>query len=138
MLSPRRISALFSVVLALAATSAVLAQNSPATEASEGVETSIPGVVLTRPDGRFLGVETEGMSMKVTFYDAEKKPEAADVIRITARWQDGRPRNTVLLPSGGETLVSPPHLTRPFSYIVYLALVGADEQVKESHSLRLQ
>lgn len=101
-------------------------------------EIVLPGVVLTRPDGRFLSVETEGVVLKVTFYDAEKKKEAADVIRISARWTDTQPRFTVLLPAAPETLASPGVLKRPFNYLVYLALVGADEKVVETHSLRLQ
>lgn len=101
-------------------------------------EIKIPGVVLTRPDGRFLSVEAEGVQLKVTFYNQEKKKETADAVRITARWNDTRPRFTVLVPAGAETLASPGMLKRPFNYIVYLALVGADEKVIETHSLRLQ
>ncbi len=101
-------------------------------------EAKIPGVVLTRPDGRFLGVETEGVRLKITFYNQEKKKEAADAIRISARWTDTQPRFTVLVPADAETLASPGVLKRPFNYIVYLALVGADEKVMETHSLRLQ
>ena len=110
----------------------------PAAPAEKKEEATIPGVTLTRPDGRFLGVETEGVTMKVTFYDAEKKPQAADAIRISARWTDTQPRFTVLLPSSPGTLVSPGVLKRPFNYTVYLALVGADDKVIETHSLRLQ
>ena len=101
-------------------------------------EIKIPGTVLPRPDGRFLSVETEGVQLKVTFYNQEKKKEPADAIRITARWNDTRPRFTVLVPTGAETLASPNVLKRPFNYIVYLVLVGADEKVIETHSLRLQ
>lgn len=126
--------ALSPVLFAQTAPSAATA--APAAEEAE--EPKIAGVTLKRPDGRFLGVETEGVVMKITFYDAEKKPEAADAIRISARWTDSRPRFTVLLPASAETLVSPGVLNRPFSYIVYLALVGADEKVMETHSLRLQ
>ncbi len=116
------------------------AQSAPAAPAAAeaGEERSIPGVVLNRPDGRFLGVETEGMSMRVTFYNRDKEREPAEAVRISARWTDTRPRFTVLLPTTPETLVSPSVLSRPFNYIVFLALVGADDQVIETHSLRLQ
>lgn len=106
--------------------------------AGEEKEATIPGVTLNRPDGRFLGVETEGLKMKITFYDAKKKPEAADVVRISARWTDTQPRFTVLLPESAETLVSPGMVRRPYNYLVFLALVGADDKVKETYSLRLQ
>lgn len=125
--------------LALAETAPPARPTPPASNpAPKQEEAKIPGVTLTRPDGRFLGVETEGVTLKVTFYDAKKKPEPADVARITARWSDTKPRFMVLLPSGSGSLVSPAQLRRPFNYIVYLALVGADDQVKESYSLRPQ
>lgn len=130
-----------SALLLVLAPPGLIAQGAaPATPAAAEAkeEKTIPGVVLTRPDGRFLGVETEGVVMKVTFYNQKKEPEAADAIRITARWSDTQPRRTVLLPSTAETLVSPGVMRRPFNYIVYIALVGADEQVVETHSLRLQ
>jgi hypothetical protein len=139
--SPFFASALLLVIAPLPVTAQYAPSAKPAkpTQAAETKEEkTIPGVVLTRPDGRFLGVETEGVVMKVTFYTQDKEPEAADAIRITARWTDTQPRRTVLLPSSAETLASPGVMRRPFNYIVYLALVGADEQVMESHSLRLQ
>jgi hypothetical protein len=111
----------------------------PAPAASGGAaEKTIPGVVLNRPDGRFLGVETDGVTLKITFYDKEKDKEKVDVVRIAARWTDTQPRRAVLLPAGESAFVSTPVFRRPFNYLVHLALVGADDQVKESHSLRLQ
>lgn len=146
MLPPMRPASLLAAFVALG--SAAFAQTPPpaapavspgsaaAGQADGKVE--IPGVVLTRPDGRFLGVETEGVRMKITFYDREKKKEKADAIRISARWTDTQPRFTVLVPAEAETLASPGVLKRPFNYLVYLALVGADEKVIETHSLRLR
>ena len=119
---------------------ASVSPETPAAAASDAKteDIKLPGIVLSRPDGRFLSVEVEGVQMKVTFYDKEKKKEPADAIRISARWNDTRPRFMVLTPAGAETLVSPAVLNRPFNYIVYIALVGADEKVIETHSLRLQ
>lgn len=134
---PSPLLAAFALVAALP--SVPFAQSAPAAGAVESAEEkTIPGVVLTRPDGRFLGVETEGVTMKVTFYDKEKEKETADAVRISARWTDSRPRFTVLLPTSPETLASPGVLSRPFNYLVYLALVGPDDAVLESHSLRLK
>jgi hypothetical protein len=144
-----RLSPLFASVLLVVAPLGLAAQyaqpakpakppaESPAAE-SKKEEKTIPGVVLTRPDGRFLGVEAEGVVMKVTFYNQEKEKETADAVRITARWSDTQPRRTVLLTTSAETLASPGVMRRPFNYIIYIALVGADDQVIESHSLRLQ
>ncbi len=100
-------------------------------------EPTIKGIELSRAGGGFLGVQTEGVTLKVTFYDEKKEKVAADAVRITARWQDTKPRHMVLLPSSPETFSSPPLLTRPFSYIVYLVLVGADDKPIENFSLRL-
>lgn len=134
---PSPLLAAFALVAALP--SVPFAQSAPAAGAAESAEEkTIPGVVLTRPDGRFLGVETDGVTMKVTFYDKEKEKETADAVRISARWTDSRPRFTVLLPTSPETLASPGVLSRPFNYLVYLALVGPDDAVLESHSLRLK
>jgi hypothetical protein len=153
MLRPMRPASLFAAFCLLG--SVVVAQGTPPAKPAAPVapaqpapaspsagekteEVKLPGVVLNRPDGRFLGVEAEGVRLKVTFYNQEKKKEPADAIRISARWTDTQPRFTVLVPAGEETLASPGVLKRPFNYIVYLALVGTDEKVIESHSLRLQ
>ncbi len=127
-------SPLVALVLLLAPVVPLRAAPAAAPVAAPEAEGKIEGLALTRPDGRFLGVEVEGVRLKVTFYDKEKKKQPADAIRITARWSDTQPRLAVLLPASPETLVSPPALRRPFSYVVRLALVGADEQVLESHA----
>ncbi|MCU0792040.1 MAG: hypothetical protein MUE42_04150 [Opitutaceae bacterium] len=99
--------------------------------------TKIPGLEIARPGGGFLGVRTEGVTLRVTFYDKDKKKIPADAARITARWRDGRPRFAVLLPSEPATMSSPGVFQRPFNYIVYLAVVGPDDSVLETHSLTL-
>jgi hypothetical protein len=139
--SPHRPSTLLAVSLVFAGLGGsplTRAQGTPSTPPAAGEETVIPGVVLTRPGGGFLGVETEGVTMRVTFYDEKQAKQATDVIRITARWSDTQPRLTVLLPASPESFVSPGVLRRPFNYLVYLALIGPDEQVVETHSLRLR
>jgi hypothetical protein len=130
--------AVFAAFLALSPVASAQGATDGAAGAETKEEPTIPGVVLTRPDGRFLGVETEGVTMRVTFYNKEKEKESADAVRISARWTDSRPRFTVLLPVAPETLASPGVLSRPFNYLVYLTLVGPDDAVLESHSLRLR
>ena len=100
-------------------------------------EPKIEGITLARAGGGFLGVRAEGVTLKVTFYNEKKEKVAADAVRITARWHDTKPRHMVLLPSAPETLSSPPLLTRPFSYVIYLVLIGADDKPIENYSLRL-
>ncbi len=106
--------------------------------AAEETEPTIKGIELKRPGGGYLGVRTEGVVLRVTFYDDKKKETAADAVRISARWRDeSRSRFAVLLPTAPETLSSPGIFYRPFNYTVYLVLIGADDKEIESHSLRL-
>ena len=134
-----RLFPLLAAVLLAAAPAALspAADLPKAAAPAEEEEGKIDGRTLARPDGRFLGVETEGVTLKITFYDKKKKKGPADAIRIAVRWSDTQLRRTVLLPAAPETLVSPPVLRRPFGYIVHLALVGADEKVSETYSLNL-
>ncbi len=81
-----------------------------------------------RANGTFLGIKLQGVQLKVTFYDAKKKKVAADAVRISARWQDNKPRKTVLLPADATTLLSPPVIKAPYSYRIFLVLVGADDR----------
>jgi hypothetical protein len=113
------------------------AKPAPAAPAAEEEIGKIEGIEIARANGGFLGVKTEGATLKVTFYDEKKKPVAADAVRISARWHFNEPKRTVLLPSSPETLSSPSVISRPFNYIIYLVLVGADEKPIESHSLNL-
>ena len=134
---------LLAVLLAFAP--AVLSAATPATPAKPAAPAAaaeeeigkIEGVEIARASGGYLGIKTEGATLKVTFYDEKKKPVAADAVRITARWHFREPKRTVLLPSSPETLSSPSVINRPFNYIIYLVLVGADEKAIESHSLNL-
>ncbi|MEO0054063.1 MAG: hypothetical protein RLZZ50_10 [Verrucomicrobiota bacterium] len=127
---------LVAAVLLLAHAALLRAAPDAAPAVAPEAEGKIEGLALARPDGRFLGVEVEGVRLKVTFYDKEKKKQPADAVRITARWSDKKPRLAVLLPSSPETLASPPVLHRPFGYIVRLALVGANDQVMETYAFQ--
>ncbi|MBC8010030.1 MAG: hypothetical protein H7067_08030 [Burkholderiales bacterium] len=126
---------LLAAVLAFAPLVLRAADAAPAVAAEEIAK--IEGIEIARSGGGFLGIKTEGVVLKVTFYDEKKKPVAADAVRIAARWQDSRQRRTVLLPATPETLVSPSVISRPFNYIIYLVLIGPDEKEIETHSLSL-
>lgn len=109
-----------------------------ATDPKKETIPAIPGLTLTRGDGRFLGVEMQGVQMKVTFYDAKKKKVAADAVRISAHWRDvGKDRNTVLLPGAPEVLISPAVLRKPHDYRVTLVLMGPDDTVLETFHVNL-
>lgn len=126
--------ALFAPVVSPAQTASV-APDASAAEKEEAPK--IPGVEIARPGGGFLGLRTEGVTLRVTFYDKDKKKIPADAVRISARWRDGKPRLAVLVPSAPDTLSSPGVFQRPFNYLVFLTVIGPDDAVIESHSLML-
>lgn len=133
-------SPLLAVVLAFAPVPVMVSAAGAADAAKAVAEEKIgkiEGIEIARKGGGFLGIKTEGVVLRVTFYDEKKKPVAADAVRIAARWKDSKPRNTVLLPVAPETLASPSVISRPFNYIIFLTLIGAEEKVIETHSLNL-
>jgi hypothetical protein len=104
----------------------------------EGV---IEGIAVARPDGRWLGITTTGNQFKVTFYNQNKKPEPADAVRGTARWNHPRKIvdvNTVLNPAGANALATPTVLKPPYVYTVRFVLIGADDKVKETYAVQLK
>ncbi len=128
-----------------ATTPAVKPAVKPAKPAEKKVEKEkegvIEGIAVARPDGRWLGITTTGNQFKVTFYNQKKKPEAADVVRGTARWNHPRQlkdENTVLNPSGANALATPPLLKPPYVYTVRFVLIGADDKIKESYAVQLK
>jgi hypothetical protein len=109
----------------------------PSPSVVEVLPAPIQGMVLTRPAGDFLGVELDGIALKVTFYDAKKKKTPADAVRIAARWASKVRSDTVLLPISPETLISPAVLRPPQNYIVTIVLIGANDQVLDQHRVNL-
>lgn len=107
-------------------------------EAPKPEEPKIPGTVITRSNGTFLGLEVVGGNFKLSFYDAKKKPMAPDVTRASARWPNPRASGDsrcILNPSGNALIGNKPALP-PYTYNVYLTLLqGEGEEAKavESH-----
>lgn len=89
-------------------------------------EPQIPGIVISRAAGGFLGILVENGNFKLSFYDAKKKPAPVDVARATARWpvkyKLGDER-TVLNPNGdGTVLTSGTFVHPPLVFKLYLSL----------------
>lgn len=132
------------LLVSLLATAAASAQTTPAPATptpaapapksgkAEAPPEPIDGLEFPRANGGFLGIKLQGVQLKVTFYDKKKEKVAADAARISARWQDNRPRKTVLLPADASTLLSPPVIKAPYSYRIFLVLVGADDRELET------
>lgn len=127
----------------------VLAQTSPRPAApkqtakgeEEEKEGEVKGIALQRPDGRWLGVTMDGLNLRLTFYNKKKNPVAPDVARATARWN--RPtvatadRAVLNLADDGVSLVGNQIVRKPWTFVVYLALVNDRDDVSESYQVKL-
>lgn len=100
--------------------------------AAEAPAEAIDGLEIPRANGTFLGLKFQGVQLKVTFYDAQKKKVAADAVRIAARWQDHKPRRSVLLPADPSAFLSPPVFKQPYDYRIFLVLIGPDDRELET------
>ncbi len=100
-------------------------------------EPVLPGTVIARPGGGFLSLSLDGIHFKLSFYDAKKKPVAADAVRATARWNPVNKTGDVrsILNPGGEehALTGNVPVRPPFVFKVYLTLIGPDDKAMESH-----
>ena len=93
----------------------------------------IPGTVINRADGTFLGLEVVGGNFKLTFYDKKHKPMAIDVTRAVARWPNPRSPgdNRTVLNGSGTSLVGAKPVLPPYTWNVYLTLlVGEGDEAK--------
>lgn len=90
-------------------------------------EPKIEGIVVSRGERGFMGVELKGGSFKITFYDTKKKPIAPDVVRAALRWDAkykvGQER-LVLNPTGdGKSLSNPKTIRGPYNFKLYITLI---------------
>lgn len=100
-------------------------------------EPKIPGTVIARANGTFLGLEVVGGNFKLSFYGKDKKPMAVDVTRATARWPNVRSPgdNRTVMNVSGTALVGAKPVVPPFNFNVYLTLLqGEGDQAKAVES----
>ena len=115
----------------------LLAQNmpTPSQPSSDTAKTpadapaTIPGLVISRPNGGFLGLEIDSSTntFKLSFYDAKKKPIVADAGSAIIRWlyRDTGSEKFIyqLTPdSDGKALVSPRGVVPPLPHLAVLLL----------------
>ncbi len=106
----------------------------------EAEEPTVKGIEQPRSGGGFLGLDIEGTAFVLRFYDDEKKEIAPDAVRALARWNPPRKagqERTVLVASGG-ALRSPAVVRPPHAFVVYLTLIGPDENVLESAAFNMR
>ena len=90
-------------------------------------EPKIEGIVVSRGERGFMGVELVGGAFKITFYDKNKKPVQPDVIRAALRWDAkykvGQER-LVLNPMGdGKSLSNPKTIRGPHNFKLFITLI---------------
>lgn len=100
----------------------------------------IEGLVIARPDGRFLGLTLAEGKFKLRFYGNDRKPAQPDVLRVVARWPNihGPGQNrTVLTPAGeGNFLLGAQFVRPPHTFKLFLTLIAAEGgEPTESYSV---
>ncbi len=105
--------------------------------ADDEKEGTIVGVTIARSNGKFLGLSIENGGFKLAFYDAKKKPVAADVARAALRWNPKRTKGeerVVLLPSDdGKALSFGKFVQPPRIFKVYVTLQSEDGTAGEHY-----
>lgn len=105
----------------------------------EEPETQLPGSVIARPNGGFLSLSVEGGRFKLGFYDAKKKPVAADAVRAITRWDPvtkaGEERSILNLAEGGQALTGNVVVRPPYVFKVFVTLIGSDDKAIESYTV---
>jgi len=136
-----KLRALFGRSLFLAAslsiTGPLLAQSTSAQPSADAVKTpaakvkhEIPGMTIPRANGGFLGLEIDSNSnFKLSFYDKDKAPVAADLSLATIRWHSSNTKSIEfvgLTPGGdGKCLASPRVIRRPWNFNLTILLFAA-------------
>ena len=99
--------------------------------AAPAPEPKIPGFVIPRTNGTFLGLQVVDNRFVLKFYGADKKPVAADVTRASVRWvvhYKPTDERTVLNATADKmALTSPKFVRPPFQFKLYLSLLAENE-----------
>jgi hypothetical protein len=89
---------------------------------------TVAGVPIQRGQG-WLGIEIKDNTFAMTFYNAKKKPVAADASSAVLWWSvryQPNPERTELVPSGNPAVLSSSHAIKaPHSFILHITLLFA-------------
>lgn len=129
---------LCSLVLMLAFAVSTRAQTSPASskpatkkaapaKKAEAPPPKIDGIEISRGERGFLGVQMIEGNFKISFYDPNKKPVAADVARAVLRWDPkykvGKEQVVLNRSDDGKSLVSPRNIRPPYNFKLIVTLI---------------
>ncbi len=114
----------------------------PAKPAPKKVEPigHVDGLEIARPNGTFLGLQIVSSNFVLSFYDADRKKMAPDVVRATLRWpvkyQPGDERTVLNAGSDGTSLSSGKTVRPPHNFKVFIGLfVEGNDSPIESYSV---
>lgn len=114
----------------------------PAPAPETPADIQLPGIVQPRPSGGFLSLEVVDGKFKISFYDAKKKPVAADVARAAAHWRTNRKiteEHAVFNPSSdGKSLVSAGFARPPFVFGIRVNLLNEEGTAVESYLIDMR
>lgn len=106
-------------------------------KSDDKAESKIPGLVIPRANGGFLGLEIDTNShFKLSFYDAKKKPAAPDVSSATIRWTPAGKKGILFVGLGsgddGTSLAASKFVQKPWAFKLTLLLFaqGNDNPVE--------
>ena len=115
------------------------AKKVPAPAAKKEAEPQIPGQVLARANGTFLGLTLVEGKFNLRFYDAKKKPMSVDVARAVARWPNvhgpGNNRSVLNPTPDNQALQSAQFVRGPYAFTLILALIQEDGSSTETFSV---
>ncbi|MBL9189406.1 MAG: hypothetical protein JNK23_18130 [Opitutaceae bacterium] len=88
---------------------------------------TIEGMEVSRGAAGFLGVQIVGTTFKISFYDAKRKPIAADVPRAVLRWDPkykvGSERLLLTRTEDGMALTSSRNVRPPYLFKLFITLL---------------
>jgi hypothetical protein len=133
----KRLAPIALAGLFVASACAALARPTPTpTEEPEG---AITGVAIPRAGGGWLGLELKDHTFRLTFYDAKKKPVAADVTSVVLRWPvryQPNDERTLLLPSDDPSVLASSYWVKgPLAFKLHITLLveGKTDAPPESY-----
>jgi outer membrane biosynthesis protein TonB len=111
------------------------------TDTKKKEEPKIEGIVVSRGEKGFMGVEIVGGAFKITFYDKKKEKIAPDVARAALRWDAkyklGQERIVLNPGADGKSLSNPKVIRPPYHFKLFITLVKetaeAEDPASETH-----
>ncbi len=122
----KRLAILACLAALLAGVPSGLADDAPAPQGKDEVG-KIAGTPVARDNGTWLGIELKDNNFVMTFYNAKKKPMAADATSAVFWWPvnyQPLPERTQLTPAGEPSVFSSPRAIKPpHSFKLHITLL---------------